>query len=401
MREVLAARSRHSTCRLLSEFCRDAPEALAAGVPQFAFAASRHLIIIGLRLGAVSVVDTDSWLQVFERPNNGRTVHTVAIDASNDVAVYAEVGSPLVHVACLGETPTQLQLEGHSGPITAVAVSSTRVVSLSRAEVVVHHQVRTPDRVPAFHVLWRFQLHNLQATGPMCGSIHLSNFNNILCVVVGSVAVIFSFFPHTGRAVAGGAWLASRQLAAPTVSLPTVESTAAALQRKRQRRCSAPGLPLASPLSTPLASPRGGDRGRRGAGDGARSQRRPGPVASPLCAAIVVSKSDAGTGAAAVRADAAVGGAQAAAPGAGAGPSVGGGGGVAAGSPDNEPSGTKRGTVEAPGTWDPPTFLNLLTIKSPLPSALQSPTPVVQPTVAATPGRSLKRGREPEEASQM
>jgi hypothetical protein len=107
------------------------------------------------QLGAVSVVDTDSWLQVFERPNNGRTVHTVAIDASNDVAVYAEVGSPLVHVACLGETPTQLQLEGHSGPITAVAVSSTRVVSLSRAEVVVHHQVRTPDRVPAFHVLWR------------------------------------------------------------------------------------------------------------------------------------------------------------------------------------------------------------------------------------------------------
>jgi hypothetical protein len=74
---------------------------------------------------------------------------------------------------------------------------------------------------------------------------------------------------------------------------------------------------------------------------------------------------------------------------------------VAAGSPDNEPSGTKRGTVEAPGTWDPPTFLNLLTIKSPLPSALQSPTPVVQPTVAATPGRSLKRGREPEEVSQI
>jgi hypothetical protein len=88
---------------------------------------------------------------------------------------------------------------------------------------------------PSLH---RFQLHNLQATGPMCGSIHLSTFNSLLCVVVGSVAVVFSFFPHTGRAVEGGAWLATRQLAAPTVSLPTAQCTAAALQRKRQRRCS-------------------------------------------------------------------------------------------------------------------------------------------------------------------
>ncbi len=78
------------------------------------------------------------------------------IDASNDVAVFAQAGCPKVHVACLGEhSTTLLELEGHSGPLAAVAASSTRVVSLSRAEVVVHHQVRTPSEAPAFHVLWR------------------------------------------------------------------------------------------------------------------------------------------------------------------------------------------------------------------------------------------------------
>jgi hypothetical protein len=53
-----------------------------------------------------------------------------------------------------------------------------------------------------------------------------------------------------------------------------------------------------------------------------------------------------------------------------------------------------EGVDPGPAAWDPPTFLNLLTIKSPPPSILLSPSLTAPSAVACTPGRSLKRGRE-------
>ncbi len=68
------------------------------------------------------------------------------------------------------------------------------------------HQARAPataGRALDVRILWRFSFHNLQPSGAL-GSIHLSPFNNVLTVVVGSLATVFSFFPKTGCAVEPG-----------------------------------------------------------------------------------------------------------------------------------------------------------------------------------------------------